>query len=132
MKSTKRISYGENGLRIRKTTDLITKNNRMGQVRYYIIVHTENNIPIKVVYTTRDGVVVAEKSIDDSYLVGVGEYELGVSEYYVEHNKLGVFLYVKETSKKRLVKNRTWIQDFKSEYGPTDYKPKTTIKYLNI
>ena len=44
----------------------------MGQVRYYIIVHTENNIPIKVVYTTRDGVVVAEKSIDDSYLVGVG------------------------------------------------------------
>ena len=44
----------------------------MVQVRYYIIVHTENNIPTRVVYTTRDGVVVAEKSIDDSYLVGVG------------------------------------------------------------
>ena len=100
----------------------------MVQVRYYIIVHTENNIPTRVVYTTRDGVVVAEKSIEDRELGGSWEGD----EYYVEHDNLGVFLYVKGTSKKSLVKNRTWIQDFKSEYGPTDYKPKTTIKYLNI
>jgi hypothetical protein len=99
----------------------------MVQVRYYIIVHTENNIPTKVVYTTRDGVVVAEKIVEQVY---GGFHGLGVSEYYVEHDNLGVFLYTKGASKKKLVKNRTWVQDFKSEYGPTDYMPKSTIKYL--
>lgn len=102
----------------------------MVNVRYYLVVYTKNNIPVRVEYTTSAGVVCGEKTPEDTTCLDDGE-----TEYYAEYDSLSVFLYVNDKTNK-INKKRTWIQDFKkvdnkTESSPSDYKPKTTIKYIN-
>jgi hypothetical protein len=50
-------------------------------------------------------------------------------EYYCEHDDLGVFVYIKDN---KLIKSRTWVQDFKIKEYTTSYKPNKTIKYADF
>ena len=100
----------------------------MVQVRYYLAVYINNNIPIRVEYKTRAGVVVGE-SVFKKVANNSDE-----DEYYAEYDSLGLFVYVK-TKTNKCIKKHTWVQDFKDVDGniqqvASDYKPKTTIKYI--
>jgi ketosteroid isomerase-like protein len=50
-------------------------------------------------------------------------------EYYCEYDNIGVFIY---TENGKIVKSRTFVQDFKIPRHPTDYKPKKTITYIEV
>ena len=101
----------------------------MVQVRYNFIVYTKQNIPTRVVYT-KNGIVMAEQLPSDS---GGSHSDDSTDEYYNEYDSLGLFLYV-NINQKKIIKNKTWVQDFKlvdiAGGHPTDYQPKTTIKYI--
>ena len=101
----------------------------MVQVRYHIIVYTKDNIPTRIVYTYNRA-VVGEKVADGNF---GGEDLPNRREYYVEHDSLGLFLYVDKT-KNKIIKKETYVQDFKlvdkATGDATNYKPKTTIKYV--
>jgi len=104
----------------------------MVKVRFHFVVYTTNHIPVRVEYTTSTGVVCGEKEPDDSSFTRPHGDE---TEYYVEYDSCGLFLYVNNKTKK-IIKKRTWVQDFKrvdnkKDSDTTDYKPKSTIKYIN-
>jgi hypothetical protein len=100
----------------------------MVQVRYNLIVYTKQNIPTRIAYT-KNIIIMGEQVAELSG--GTGEDD--IDEYYTEYDGLGLFLYV-NINKNKIIKNRTWVQDFKlvdiAGGNPTDYHPKTTIKYI--
>ena len=107
----------------------------MVNVRYHFVVYTTNHIPVRVEYTTSTGVVCGESKCERGGFDGDGEVD-GKSEYYAEYDSLGLFLYVNNKTNK-IIKAETMVNDMiridKKEAHAylTDYKPKSTIKYIN-
>jgi hypothetical protein len=94
----------------------------MVNTRYHLIIlYSEDGTPINCTYV-RNHLVVATKTIEHTGDI-IGE----AKEYYCEYDKLGVFVYTKDN---KIIKSRTWVQDFKIEGCTTDYKPLTTVKFI--
>ena len=94
-------------------------------IRYNITIAMENG-EFVAYFKNRNNTnyVVARKVMEDTTFTGC--FEDGQTEYYAEHDDYGIFIYTKDYN---LIKEDTWIQDFK--VSPTrNIYPKKSVWYI--
>lgn len=92
-------------------------------IRYNITIAMENG-EFVAYFKNRNNTnyVIARKVMEDTQ-----DSSYGRTEYYAEHDDYGIFIYTKDFN---LIKEDTWIQDFKAAGGVRNIIPKKSVWYI--